>query len=184
MLVVLTIKPIFIFYVLRKGYKLGTLESDDFKKRFGTLTKEMRDLEWKTLSLPLIVWLRSLSLVLLLLSDNTSVQLLVYRLTLLLFLIYLFHQLPYSAREKHLDETVNNLFLLCNCFLMPLFTEYVADPEMRYSLGWLQVALFSAQMCYIFGKVIKSLCLTFYSRIRKLYVRYVKKRQTDELKEK
>ena len=123
---------------------MGSLESDEFKNRYGSLTKPLKDLKWKTLALPLISYMRSVTLVMVLFTDSTTIQLLCYRISQLFFVMYVGYFVPFSPRKLQRDEQINGVLLLLNSLLMPLFTDFVPDPEVRYKLGWAQVGLIAA----------------------------------------
>ena len=66
---------------------------------------------------------------------------LVYRLLMVAILIYIGHFKPSIDSRSHLMELTNELFLLVQASFMPIFTEFVSDPRMRFDVGWVSVGL-------------------------------------------
>ena len=43
---------------------------------------------------------------------------------------------------------IDSILLIMNGLLMPVFTDFVPDPELRYTVGWVQVALIAFVVLY------------------------------------
>ena len=67
--------PIALSYLLWRHAKDETIQSDAFNRKYGTLTSELklRKENRKSLFVPIILWTRAFSLVVMLFSDSTTV---------------------------------------------------------------------------------------------------------------
>ena len=67
---IIALEPFLILTLFCQHSRMGTLESDDFSKLYGTLTSNLKSYSWKRLAFPLIIWMRSFALVMILFADN------------------------------------------------------------------------------------------------------------------
>ena len=95
----------------------------------------------------------------------------VYRISLLIYLVYIGYLAPLSPLPLQRDEMINGVFLLLSSMMMPLYTDFVLDPEVRYTLGWSQVGLILAQFCYIIGQMLYLMFKSMISGVKRLYRR-------------
>ena len=95
----------------------------------------------------------------------------VYRISLLIYLVYIGYLAPLSPLPLQRDEMINGVFLLLSSMMMPLYTDFVLDPEVRYTLGWSQVGLISAQFSYIIGQMLWLMLKCLINGVKRLYRR-------------
>jgi len=81
----------------------------------------------------------------------------------LLQLSYILSVKPYHSKARHLLEIFNETMLMCTIYFLPLFTDFVQDPVMRFNLSWafncaLLIPLFAVNLTYTVYTGTKSIC--------------------------
>ena len=61
-------------------------------------------------------------------------------------LIYVGHFKPSIDPASHVLDLVNECFLLTQANLIPIFTEFVPDPHVRFKIGWISASLLTLQV--------------------------------------
>lgn len=71
---------------------------------------------------------------------------------------------PHEEENMHRIEMFNEAMLLASIYFLPLYTEYVKDPEMRYNFGW----YFNS--CLIVPLIGVNLAHTFFISVRRTWL--------------
>ena len=115
-----------------------------FIEKYGAITFDLKTKTKYQLAYPLASWAMRLSLVLVLLGDNTTAQLFFYRIVFLLYYIYVGSTKAFAFRKAYALEMVHLTFLLNHNILMPIYTDFVLDHKARYVMGWVSIILIGA----------------------------------------
>ena len=90
-------------------------------------------------------------------------------------LVYVGQFKPSIDPASHVLDLVNECFLLTQASLMPIFTEFVTDPHVRFKVGWVSAALLSLQVLISFVIILKETVKLIILRIRRCKVRCLMK---------
>ena len=89
----------------------------------------------------------------------------------LLVTVFTAHYLPYDLKIQNRQETLNELTVLFGSYYLFLFTNWIADEERRYELGWNLIGLIGLNICFNCGL---AGFIGFKSLLRKLKLKYLK----------
>ena len=92
----------------------------------------------------------------------------------LLVTIFTAHYLPYDLKIQNQQETLNELTVLFGSYHLFFFTNWIADEERRYELGWSLIGLIGLNVCFNFGL---AGFMGLKSVLRKLKLEYLKKQR-------
>ena len=66
---------------------------------------------------------------------------------------------PYEMTTQNRMEMFDEIMIMLNCYFLFMFTEYMPDRELRYTLGWVNIGflatLLLVNMLVIFGRKVK-----------------------------
>lgn len=86
-------------------------------------------------------------------TNYPFLQIQLYILSSLLHLIYLIHVKPFESTQSNRIEILNELTILCNGLILPIFTGFIDDPYILNIGGWLVISIillnFSANLLYV-----------------------------------
>lgn len=71
---------------------------------------------------------------------------LAYRLLMIFVLIYVGHFNPAHSPTGRFLDVVQEFLLLTQASLMPIYTEFVPHPDVRYQVGWISAGLLLTQV--------------------------------------
>lgn len=129
---------------MRYYKKKNQLEDLCFIEKYGAITYNIKTKTKLQLVYPLVNLAFRLSLVILLLRDNTTAQLFFYRIFFLLYFIYVGSTKAFISPKSYTIEMVHLTFLLNHNLLMPIYTDFVPDHKARYFMGWVSIFLIGA----------------------------------------
>ena len=84
---------------------------------------------------------RRVILVSLIFCEQGTVQMISFRVTVLLVTCYILHFRPHLDPANHRLETIHESFLLVHTVLMVCYTEFLGDPYTRQGVGKVSFAL-------------------------------------------
>ena len=133
--------PLVLIRIMKKYRDL--YQESDFVKRYGFLTEGLRTSSKIQLAYQFLMMARRVCLVVLLFLDDQTAQLQVYRNMMIFIMIYVGQFRP--SLDNHVMELINEIFLLAQADLMPVYTEFVGDAKTRHDVGWVSAGLFASQ---------------------------------------
>ena len=66
----------------------------------------------------------------------------------LLSVIYQGWSQPYELPENNSKETANEIFIQLITYFLLTYTNYVTNPDMKYTLGWVNIACLSIMVLF------------------------------------
>lgn len=142
----------------------AVIESAEFKKYFGALYDGIKtNVGRAQIAYTAVFLARRALFVLALLQDTFIVSFACITALTMMQLCYLLICKPHADKATHYMEIFNEIVLLAAIYFLPLFTDMVANGNIRSQMGWwfsimLLVPLFGVNLVYVFFMGIRRTC--------------------------
>ena len=83
---------------------------------------------------------------------------------------------PMNSKLLNFMENLNEMLILSNGYFLFVFTQWICDPKVRYSLGWIYIFMNTLVIFINFVIIIYDMLYG----LRKVYKKYVWQRQVDK----
>ena len=162
-----------VFFIIKKANQSGSIKSDEFQDRYGTLLEELdvsRPFAVYYHPFILMRWLLTV-LVLILLRDSYSLQLIflyVFSLCTQCLLIYL---RPIKEITENYLSAFNELMVQVYIYLMMALTEYNGSNPFRSEIGLCLVAVILLSLTVNIAKFLFSLGLALIKKYKEIIIK-------------
>ena len=130
-------------------------------------------------AIPMLLFTRSLvlSLSLVYLQDNYKLQLGISLVITMSMAMFISTWQPYENKFENQLQTFNQFITLSILYVMMCFTDFVPDPEIRYSLGYVQIVLVALMISATVLSMIFSGCYSLRLHLKRCINRWCRKRK-------
>ena len=143
------------------------------KQKYGALYEDLNIYNSASLMYNPLQLIRRLILALafVLMVNHPLMQLFVVIFNSVAFIIYFNLARPFFIRNTHKLELINECLNMLVIYTFFLFTDFVSDPLMRYSIGWANIGVIFVMiffnMSIIIAKMLRNCCLKCRAKVAK-----------------
>ena len=136
MVVIYSLFPIGMLYLFCKySKKKQGFDDPEYKDRFSLLSAGLRQDSIVSLTFPFVFFGRRLILIAMYIINHSELELMTFGILQIALIMYYSYAQPFAETLANRNEMIKESFLLALCMFMPIYTDYVPDPEMRFSAG-------------------------------------------------
>ena len=168
--------PLFSYFFLKNH--ILSLENADFIQKWGSLYTNLYPLKSSVYEVTTLFCVKRLiyAITTVYMGSYVVPNIYVYIFIPLFSIGYNTNNKPMNSKLLNLMENLNEMLILSNGYFLFVFTQWICDPKVRYSLGWIYIFMNTLVIFINFVIIIYDMLYG----LRKVYKKYVWQRQVDK----
>lgn len=136
-MIVLVVMPVLTLHITLKFNRRYHIDSA-YKEKYDWMFEDLRGEDRNSALYHLLFIFRRyiITICLVAMPSNTIFQIYLQVISSAVFLLYLIYTQPFSSSKQNKMELLNEFAVSVSCYFLFLFTDYMLDNDIKYSVGW------------------------------------------------